>query len=192
MKTIMYLDDSIIALKIMEKTLSGFADLIAIPTISKALKAISKYNIHCFIIDQVLADGYGIDFAKKIRADEKYRKTPILLISASLTEAVAYNAMMAGINQSISKPIQPEEIRQILSQQLKNPTIQKVKRTKISACCVKWEAENKHFEYSLDTGRIVQGNSTEETREKMLTTLKTHIKSDFKEIIQTEIVNYFL
>lgn len=195
MKKILYLDDSIIALKLMAKTMRGFADLICVSTISDAIDAMLQNDIVCFIIDYMLADGNGINFAKRVRKNENYLNTPIILISASLTIDIAFKAMKAGINQSLSKSIQPVKIKQIIAQQIKNPTIHKVERTQISACCVRWETDNEFFEYSLDTGRLVQGNSAKDTQEKMYETLKTCVRNksnDFKVIINAQIVDYVL
>ena len=195
MKTILHLDDSVIALKLVEKALSGFARLISVTTVADALAAMAQYDIDCFLIDNVLADGNGLDFAKAIRSKEKYHNTPILLITAGLSENVAYNAMKAGINQCVAKPVQPAEIKHLITQQIAKPTIQKIERTRIDACCVRWESLNRIFEYSLDTGQIVHGYHAEETREKMRTMLKAHIANDIKDfegVTNVQIVNYLL
>ncbi|MBL7178890.1 MAG: response regulator [Pseudomonadota bacterium] len=195
MKTILHLDDSIIALKLVEKALSGFARLISVTTIADALTAMAKHDIDCFLIDNVLADGNGLDFAKAIRSKEKHHNTPILLITAGLSENVAYHSMKAGINQCVSKPVQPATIKHIIAQQIAKPIIQKIERTRIDACGVRWESLNQVFEYSLDTGQLVQGYNSEETREKMRTVLKAKIADDIKNfegVTNVQIVNYLL
>jgi ActR/RegA family two-component response regulator len=179
----------------MATTMRGFADWICVSSISDAVDAMSKNDIVCFIIDYKLADGNGINFAKCVRKNENYLNTPIILISSSLTTEIAFKAMKAGINQSLSKPIEPVEIKQIIARQIKNPTIHKVERTQISACCVRWEKDNEFFEYSLDTGRLIQSNSAKDTQEKMYEILKTCVRNknnDSEGVINAKIVDYFL
>ncbi len=195
MRKILYLDDSSLYLKFMAATMRGFADWICVSSISDAVDAMSTNDIVCSIIDYMLADGNGINFAKRVRKNENHLNTPIILISSSLTTEIAFIAMKACINQSLSKPFEPVEMKQILARQIKNPTIHKVERTQISACCVRWEKDNEFFEYSLDTGRLIQSNSAKNTQEKMDEILKTCVRNksnDFEGVINAKIVDYFL
>lgn len=118
-----------------------------------------------------------------------------MVITSSLSENIAYGAMKTGINQCFSKPVEPVMIKHIISEQIANPVIQKIERTKIRACCVRWETSNQVFKYSLDAGQLVQGDHFDETREKMRTVLKANIIEDIKNfegITNVQIVNYLL
>jgi DNA-binding NtrC family response regulator len=195
MKNILCLDDSRIALKVLERSLKGLGEVICALSIQEAEKALDDCDINIFILDFLLPDGNSIDLATKIRKLERYKETPIILISAGLTTEIAYNAMRSGINQSLKKPVGSDELRKIVSQQLESPTIHGVERSYNKLRCIAWEMHDVHYEYSPDINRIVQDNTKEGAHLKMNNLLNNVLndKTDsFREIIGIEIVNHVI
>ncbi len=136
---------------------------------------VERSDVDCFVLDYMLPDGDGISFARQIRAIERYAETPIILLSASITPAIAHRAMRYGINQCASKPITRDEIRAIIHAQLEKPTLHKVDRSRIDISCIAWELDQVFYQYSPDTGDVVSGNSQDEAQLEMSDILKRHL-----------------
>ena len=103
MQKVLYLDDNRVALKIMERNMKGFVEIICASSQSKAFEILESYDIVLILIDYTLEDGNGIEFARKVKRNDLYREIPIVLLSASLTNDLSYFAMRCGINQKPKK-----------------------------------------------------------------------------------------
>jgi len=62
------------------------------------------------LLDLRLPDGSGAQLARDIRASAGGRSTPILAVSASVLEANRREAMEAGCDEFIAKPISPRDL----------------------------------------------------------------------------------
>ena len=136
MINILYLDDSRIALKVMERDLKSYAKVTTAASIKEAEKAIKEQEFNAFILDYMLDDGTGIDFARFIRQIPKFETTPIVLISAGLTINIEYLAMRYGINKSLKKPVKSEELKKIINELLESPKIHAVERPHLNLSCI--------------------------------------------------------
>jgi DNA-binding response OmpR family regulator len=195
LKNILYLDDSVIALKLMRKALEGFAHVRLVPTLANALKIIADEEFDCLIVDHVLNDGDGIDFAREARKIERFRETPIILVSSGLSIGTRYAAMKAGINQSVNKPIAPHVFRDIVASQIENPFVEQVEAKALPAVTVQWESDEGAYEYSLASWTLIHGITKEETRRKMLEHLRTFLKersSEWRSASNVKVVDYII
>lgn len=192
MRKILYLEDSHIAQKIMSKSMVGFAELLCASNISGALKLLDTYEFVAFISDYNLEDGTGFDFIKKVRKMEVYKTTPIILVSAGLTQEISYQAMNIGVNCSRQKPISGIELKQLIAKQLKDPTIEEVSRMNICVCCIRWHHQGLYYEHSPELGETVSGQTQESAREKMNILLSKNRSKELGEIIELQITKHYL
>jgi two-component system chemotaxis response regulator CheY len=56
----------------------------------------------------------GLDFLKQIRASEKFRHLPFLLLTSESEKDQVTEAILAGVNQYIVKPFQPKAFEEKL------------------------------------------------------------------------------
>ncbi len=177
MRTVLYLDDSVIALRLLEHVMRDAARLICASTIPEAMRFMDEEDIDCFVLDYMLTDGNGIEFAKRIRAIDRYANTPIVLVSAGLTTDMAYRAMRIGINQCVDKPFNATRFREVLASQLEHPTVHIVDRSHIHVCCATWEADGAYYEYSPDTGTLIRDDTRTGAHAKMRKLLTEFVDS---------------
>jgi two-component system, OmpR family, response regulator len=72
------------------------------------------------LMDSHLPDGSGIDLCKEIR--EADASLPIVFYSADAQAANIEEAMLAGANAYLTKPVTPDEVGRAIEQVLNHPT----------------------------------------------------------------------
>ncbi|NRA38733.1 MAG: response regulator [Planctomycetes bacterium] len=170
---ILHLDDSRIALKLVQKAFQGTAQVIGVSKLVDATAIIEREVIFdCFLVDHGLGDGNGFDFIKIIRGMDKYKDIPVILLTSTLTNKIAHRAMTLGVNCSIPKIISNEDLVKETMQQIENPMIKIIQKEYHEVYCVQWEHDGVYFQYSPDVNIIVSAKSSEETQELMEYKLK--------------------
>ncbi len=70
---------------------------------------LKKYD--CILMDIALSDEVsGLDIIKKLKNDPKYSKIPIICVTAHVKSVDKQNAMIAGADLFVAKPIHPHEL----------------------------------------------------------------------------------
>jgi len=112
MYRILAVDDDPVCRKICSKTFAaeGFQVILA-QAVEEALKSCAQSKPDLILLDVNLPDGSGIELCRRIKADEKLRHIPILLMTG---EAIAVENCMegleAGAEDYIRKPFMPKEL----------------------------------------------------------------------------------
>ena len=177
-RIILHLDDSRIALKLLANAFRDIVNIVSVSDIQSARDAIAEEaDICCFILDNHLVDGTGLDLIKDIRRKAQYKTTPIILFTSTLTNSVAHKAMTYGVNQSLPKVISNKDlVREVLSQ-VENPRIKVVAKEYHEVYCATWEHEGRFFQYSPDTHTTVEGATKAEAQESMESALQEKLNS---------------
>ncbi len=122
---VLIVDDSQTMRKVIRKSvaISGF-DLGSCWEASNGAEALDI--VHSQKVDVILSDFNmpgmnGLEMARELHKDEKYRQIPILFISAQDNPEVANEGKALGIKGYIQKPFRPEEIRDLLQRTLEKP-----------------------------------------------------------------------
>lgn len=193
-KRVLHLDDSQMALRMMERILKESAEVLSAATVHDAEALLADHPVNMVITDYMLDDGTGIDFVRKLRDDERFRDLPVLMVSASLTDEMAFQAMRAGVNQCFRKPLRPAEIRQAVLKQLQSPWVEDVRRSQLHLHGVAWKSGAVYYEYSPDLDRCISGASRDEVHQDMLRELKGLVdgRMDFEEVPDLHLVDYDL
>jgi len=63
------------------------------------------------LLDWMLPGMSGIEFAKKIRADERTRQVPVIMLTARSEEADKIHGLETGADDYITKPFSPRELQ---------------------------------------------------------------------------------
>ncbi len=66
----------------------------------------SEQDFEFFIIDLVMPEMNGIDLIKELMKIEKYQKTPKLVLSSEADSNIILNAIAAGANNYMNKPVE--------------------------------------------------------------------------------------
>ena len=107
--------------KIIEQRLHtvGYTNTHCATTYTEGLEYLQNELIHVFLIDMDLGKVNGLQLVKALRDSYKYRYTPVLITTTSNKVEDTLNAMMAGANDLLKKPVSPELLSQKVSLHLK-------------------------------------------------------------------------
>ena len=111
---VLIVDDYKTMLRIIENLLKqlGFKNVIQATDGSMALKMMHENHIGLVISDWNMEPMTGLQFLKEVRADDKLKATPFIMVTAeSKVENVAA-AKEAGVNNYIVKPFNAETLKQ--------------------------------------------------------------------------------
>ena len=81
----------------------------------EALDMLEKNQFDAVLMDVHMPEMNGIEATRKIRKQERFAQLPILAISAGVTEREHQECLACGMNDFITKPINPEQLIATLS-----------------------------------------------------------------------------
>ena len=111
-KTILVVDD----LATIRRLVYGFltpngACVLEADSVEEALRLASEHAIDGFVLDIRLGGPSGIDLCRAIRSMDKYRTTPVIFVTALDESSALQEALDAGGDDFIHKPIHPAILR---------------------------------------------------------------------------------
>ncbi len=118
MPLVMIVDDDRITTGLLKTILEldGF-EVILTPDEVSALKLTHEKKPDAFVVDYHLHDSEGIDFVKKVRTQEAFKKAPIIMASGVDYEE---EALKNGANHFLIKPFDPGDLSEILEDLLED------------------------------------------------------------------------
>ena len=116
-KRVLTVDDSPTMRRIIVNSLRkiGFSDIIEADNGSDALDKLSSAEVDLIITDWNMPEMNGEQFVKALRADEKYKTIPILMITTRGMKDDVLTAVKMGVNGYVVKPFTPDVLKQKLS-----------------------------------------------------------------------------
>jgi two-component system chemotaxis response regulator CheY len=117
-KTVLVVDDSRIMRNIVKNTFLGMnipCEFIEAGNGKEALAQLESREVHLVLLDWNMPELSGLDFLKKIRAMDKYKSLPVIMVTS---EAARYNVIEAlknGATDYIIKPVNEKNFREKLS-----------------------------------------------------------------------------
>jgi two-component system chemotaxis response regulator CheY len=106
--TIMVVDDS----RIMRNTVKGVFSGLGISCVfieadngEEALTQLDMYPVDLVLLDWNMPKLSGIDFLKRVRAMEKYKTMPIIMVTSEAAKFNVIEALKNGATDYITKPI---------------------------------------------------------------------------------------
>ena len=109
-KKILVVDDEQDILKVVTYRLkrAGY-EVLSATTGKEAYDILKETSPGLIVLDYRLPDTDGIEISKKVRADERLKDVPIILLSASSASDISALVKNSEVNEYIKKPFDPEE-----------------------------------------------------------------------------------
>jgi two-component system phosphate regulon response regulator PhoB len=79
-------------------------------TVEQALTLIRAELPDLILLDWMLPDTSGVQFAKRLRQDERTKDVPIIMLTARTNESDKVEGLEAGADDYITKPFSPKEL----------------------------------------------------------------------------------
>ena len=118
MKTVLVVDDS----RIMRNIVKNTFEKLKIPVLfleagdgKQALHVLGTNQVDLVLLDWNMPNLTGIDFLRKIRSIEKYKETPIIMVTSESSKLNVVEAVKEGVTAYITKPINDKVFMEKLS-----------------------------------------------------------------------------
>jgi putative two-component system response regulator len=110
MSVVLTVDDAEVELAIYERLLRAVAwpdgiENVGFLNSAEALEWAASHDIDLAIADYTMQAPNGLEFIERIRATQRHRETPIIMITATMEHEVRYRALDLGANDFLTKPI---------------------------------------------------------------------------------------
>jgi two-component system, chemotaxis family, chemotaxis protein CheY len=112
---VLIVDDMLTMRKIVSKVLKeiGFSDITEAcdgkDAWQKVITAPEPFGL--IISDWNMPNMTGLDFLKQVRADQKFSKTPFLLVTAEAEQHQVAEAIKSGVDQYVIKPFSQDNLK---------------------------------------------------------------------------------
>ena len=113
--TIMVVDDS----RIMRNTVKGVFSGVGMPFTfveasngEEALALLEAFSVDLVLLDWNMPKLSGIDFLKEVRAMDKYKTLPIVMVTSESAKFNVIEALKNGATDYITKPISSDTFRE--------------------------------------------------------------------------------
>ena len=110
-------DDSSTMRRIIKNTLQrlGYEDILEAEHGVEAWEIMdTKEGIGVLITDWNMPEMNGLDLVKKVRADDRYKEIPIIMVTTEGGKSEVITALKAGVNNYIVKPFTPQVLKEKL------------------------------------------------------------------------------
>src|SRR5688572_28050620 len=110
---IVIVDDAPIAIALLKKLVAQLPDCRAVPytCAAEALAWCEAHDPDLVIVDYLMPDMDGIEFAKRFRAMPDKVDTPLLMVTAEADRAIRHRALATGINDCLIMPVDQLELQ---------------------------------------------------------------------------------
>lgn len=112
---VLVVDDMTTMRKLVSKILKelGFSDFTEAADGALAWEAVTKAEVPFGLIisDWNMPNCSGLDLLKRVRSDQRFKKTPFLLVTAEAEQHQVAEAVKAGVDQYVVKPFNHESLK---------------------------------------------------------------------------------
>jgi CheY-like chemotaxis protein len=122
MKTVLIVEDSEACAETLQIALEALPDVktVIVPSAAAALKSLLREDaaISALVTDLHMPKNNGFDLIQRLRAEDRYARLPILMISGDSDPRLPQRALETGADAFFSKPYSPAAVRRKLEQLL--------------------------------------------------------------------------
>ncbi|MEJ2372508.1 MAG: chemotaxis response regulator CheY [Sulfurimonas sp.] len=114
---LLVVDDSSTMRRIIKNTLArlGYKDVLeGADGVEGWEQMDSNPDIEMLITDWNMPEMNGLELVKKVRADERFKDLPIIMVTTEGGKAEVITALKAGVNNYIVKPFTPQVLKEKL------------------------------------------------------------------------------
>ena len=114
---LLVVDDSSTMRRIIKNTLArlGYKDILeGADGVEGWAQMDANPDIDMLITDWNMPEMNGLELVKKVRADERFKDTPIIMVTTEGGKSEVITALKAGVNNYIVKPFTPQVLKEKL------------------------------------------------------------------------------
>lgn len=116
---VLIIDDSIVMRRLHKKILMEHKipeeDILEAEDGKTAIRISEKQNVGLFLLDWNMPNMDGIEFVQRIRKLDKYKNTPIIMITLKAEKYHVLEAVQSGVTNYVIKPIKENALWEKIS-----------------------------------------------------------------------------
>jgi CheY-like chemotaxis protein len=116
---ILSVDDSPIIQVSIKRALQEDYNVLLADKAAEALEILGEVQVELMLLDLTMPDIDGLEFCKVVRGMPKFRDLPIVMVTARDGIVNKMKGHIAGTSRYLTKPFQPEELREVVRQYIK-------------------------------------------------------------------------
>lgn len=105
---VLSVDDSVIVQTMIKRTLSERYQVLLASNAVEALKMINNNPISLLLLDVTMPDIDGLEFCRTVRSIEKFKRLPVIMITARDKFSDKLRGQIAGATHYLTKPVEPK------------------------------------------------------------------------------------
>ncbi|HWU62921.1 MAG TPA: response regulator [Ensifer sp.] len=102
-------------------TKAGSGETIVCDDPAKALQICEARRFDLIMVDHMLPGMTGVQFVQRVRKLENFSETPIVMVTADTSSEVQRDAVAAGVNTFLTKPIEALGFTEMMSRLIAKP-----------------------------------------------------------------------
>jgi CheY-like chemotaxis protein len=111
---VLSVDDSAIIQVSIKRALQGDYNVLLAGKAAEALEILREVQVELMLLDLTMPDIDGLEFCKIVRGMPKFRDLPIVMVTARDGLVNKMKGHIAGTSKYLTKPFQPEELREVV------------------------------------------------------------------------------
>lgn len=116
--TILAVDDSLVMQELIKQALMNDYNVLVAANAVDALSLLYHQPIAMLLLDVCMPEINGLELCRTLRSLPQFCDLPIILLTAKDTVFDKVQGRLAGANQYLTKPFNPEQLRETCSQLL--------------------------------------------------------------------------
>lgn len=123
-RKLLIVDDDTLSLEYMKYVLSKKYEVHTAAGVKPFYDLINAIKFDLIIMDVSLKDTKnGFDLTKELKADEKYSRVPVFILTAFSSQKDQQNASAVGANKFLTKPANVHQLINLIESELQKPGI---------------------------------------------------------------------
>ena len=116
-------EDNQVMCEFLRRTLVDmpFEEVVVAHTGEEGLLRLHEDGFGLVLVDWMLPDTSGLEIVKRMRAGEKYRRTPIMMITGKNQTEDLVQAIHAGVDDYVLKPVRPAVLKEKIEKLMGRP-----------------------------------------------------------------------
>ncbi len=111
MATILIVDDYQVTLRVLSTQLRKYGyEVLTAGSAREALARLAETPADLALLDIAMPEVDGLTLLRQLRADDRYRNMPIIMLTASGQDQDRFTARELGANDFLSKPVSSREL----------------------------------------------------------------------------------
>jgi len=162
MYRILCVEDAIEVQIILRRILTPEHEVTFVTSLQDARDVLSKSLVGLMLLDINLPDGDGLRFCSELRGSEAYKDLSIIILTASSTMSEKTIGFQLGIEDFVSKPFEPLELKLRVESRLKKLSQNRERGDTLNVGALRIDFSNQKAAIISDSGRSSLDFSTTE------------------------------